>query len=56
MEEENKKKSNILINTVIIIVIFIVCVFMYAKYVGTSGVRIHEYKIVIIYMMVSILL
>lgn len=45
MDEENKKKSNILINTVIIIVIFIVCVFMYAKYVGTSGVRIHEYKI-----------
>lgn len=45
MEEEKKKKSNVLINTVIVIFLVIVCVFIYAKYVGTSGVRVKEYRI-----------
>ena len=42
MEEEKKKKSNVLINTVIVIFLVIVCVFIYAKYVGTSGVRVKD--------------
>lgn len=45
MEEEKKKKSNVLINTIIVIIIIVVCVFIYAKYIGTSGVSVKEYKI-----------
>ena len=43
--EENKKKSNVFINVIIIFGIIIVSVFIYAKYFGTSGVRVHEYRI-----------
>lgn len=43
--EEEKKKSNAIINTLIIIVLLIVSVFIYSKYVGTRGIRVHEYRI-----------
>jgi len=42
---QEKKKNNIFINILIVIGIFIVSLFMYAKYVGTSGLVTHEYKI-----------
>ena len=53
MEEKNEivedkienKKSNIIINIIIIIVIFLVSLLMYAKYVGTSGLIVKEYRI-----------
>lgn len=45
MEEEKKKKSNVLINTFIVFMLVIVCMFMYAKYIGTSGVRVKEYRV-----------
>lgn len=42
MEE---KKSNKLINFLIFILILFISVFMYAKYVGTSGIRVKEYRV-----------
>ncbi len=43
--EEKEKKSNIFINICILLVIFIVSLFMYAKYIGTSGITVKEYRI-----------
>lgn len=40
-----KKKSNIFINILIVFVILIISVVMYAKYIGTSGLVIREYRI-----------
>jgi len=42
MEE---KKSNKFINILIFSVIIIVSIFIYAKYVGTSGIRVKEYRV-----------
>ena len=44
-ETEKNKKSSIVINVLIIIFILVICLLMYAKYVGTKGIRVHEYKI-----------
>lgn len=46
-EEEviTKKKSNRLINILIFIIILIVSIVMYAKYMGTKGVSVKEYRI-----------
>lgn len=43
--QENEKKRNIFINIFIIFVIIIVSIFMYAKYVGTKGIVVKEYRI-----------
>ena len=40
-----KKRSSVIINILIVIGIFIVSLFMYAKYIGTSGLVIHEYRL-----------
>lgn len=45
LEENQKKKSNIFINILIVLVIFIISVLMYAKYVGTKGIVVKEYRI-----------
>lgn len=40
-----KKKSNKLINILIFIIIFVVSIVMYAKYVGTKGIVVKEYRV-----------
>lgn len=48
MEEEKKSKRSFkttIINILIIIVLVIISLFMYAKYIGTSGVNVKEYLV-----------
>lgn len=43
--EKEEKKSNKFINMLILIVILIFSLFIYAKYIGTSGIKVKEYKV-----------
>lgn len=42
---EEKKKNSIYVNILILFGIFVVSIIMYAKYVGTSGLVVKEYKV-----------
>lgn len=48
MEEETKPKrsfKSVLINILIILTLLIISIFMYAKYIGTSGISVKEYLV-----------
>ena len=48
MEEETKPKrsfKSVLINILIILTLLIISIFMYAKYIGTSGINVKEYLV-----------
>ncbi len=45
MEKEERKKNNIIGIIIFLIVIFVLSLFLYAKYIGTKGLIVKEYKI-----------
>jgi hypothetical protein len=45
VNESEEKKSHKFLNFIIFIIITIICVFLYAKYIGTSGLIVKEYRV-----------
>ena len=44
-DSTNERKSHKILNTFILIFIFVVCVILYARYIGTKGLIVKEYRV-----------